>query len=267
MRSLVGFVAVALAAFMGTTQGANAAYQVLALVASNDIVPLDCRGGDCTAEFSTLCLQPTRGSPPRGVRYRVVGGDGITIVATTTDGRRVELAGNDHLQVVALRSHIAVRISLPVDKLEALGLKTVALRVGANVSLVPEPIIGDANPQTAWDIEVATGPLRRLATRMAEEARDTVMAARMTNDLINRLPARGRLEPAARESLWREVTRKWSQTADTDAARERARGAYARCIDTALAQYFTLRQCMGSMHDSFLGELNNAYWDALKVGS
>ncbi len=44
MRSLVGFVIVALTAFLGTAQGANAAYQVLALVASNDIVPLDCRG-------------------------------------------------------------------------------------------------------------------------------------------------------------------------------------------------------------------------------
>ena len=267
MRSLVGFVAIALAALMGNTQGATAAYQVLALVASNDIVPLDCRGGDCAAEFSALCLQPTRGSPPRGVRYRAVGGDGITIVATTTDGRRVELAGNDHLQVVALRSHVAVRISLSVDKLGTLGLKTVALRVGANVSLVPEPIIGDSNPQTAWDIEVATGPLRRIAARMAEAARDTVMAAGMANELINRLPARGRVEPAARESLWREVTRNSTQRVVTDAARERARGAYARCLDASLAQYFTMRQCMGSMHDRFLGELTNAYWDALKVGS
>ncbi len=267
MRSFLGFVTVALAAFVGTTHAANAAYQVLALVASNEVVPLDCRGGDCAAEFSALCLQPTRGSPPRGVRYRAVGGDGITIVATTTDGRRVELAGNDHLQVVALRSHVAVRISLSVDKLGALGLKTVALRVGANVSLVPEPIIGDANPQTPWDIEVATGPLRRIAARMAEAAPDTVMAAGMANDFINRLPARGRLEPAARESLWREVTRKSTQRLVTDAARERARGAYARCLDTSLAQYFTMRQCMGSMHDRFLGELNNAYWDELKVGS
>ncbi len=267
MRSFLGFVTVALAAFVGTTHAANAAYQVLALVASNDIVPLDCRGGECAAEFSSLCLQPTRGSPPRGVRYRAVGGDGITIVATTTDGRRVELAGNDHLQVVALRSHVAVRISLSVDKLEALGLKTAALRVGANVSLVPEPIIGDANPQTARDIEVATGPLRRIAARMAYEARDTVMAAGMANDFINRLPARGRLEPAAREALWRQVTRKSTQRVVTDAARERARGAYARCLDTSLAQYFTMRQCMGSMHDRFLGELTNDYWDALKVGS
>ena len=45
MRTLLGFVAFSLAAFIGTTHAANAAYQVLALVASNEVVPLDCRGG------------------------------------------------------------------------------------------------------------------------------------------------------------------------------------------------------------------------------
>ena len=52
MRSPLGFASIALAAFIGTTPAANAAYQVLALIASNDVVPLDCRGGDCAAEFT-----------------------------------------------------------------------------------------------------------------------------------------------------------------------------------------------------------------------
>ncbi|MFQ5955268.1 MAG: hypothetical protein ACE5JZ_09425 [Kiloniellales bacterium] len=267
MRSLLGLVAVAVAALIGTTQSANAAYQMLALVASNQTVPLRCQGGHCAAEFSAFCLQPTRGSPPRGAPYRPVGGDGITLVATTTDGRTVEFDGGDHLQIVALRSHVAVRVSLAVEKLGALGARSVAVRVGANVSLVPEPIVGDPDPQTPWEIEVATGPLRRIGTRLVDNGRDTVIAARMTNDLINRLPERGRIESAARDSLWRDAAHGWAQQMVTDDARERARRAYERCHDTPLGQYFTMRQCLGSMHDHLMGKLNNAYWDAIRVGS
>ncbi len=268
MRSFPGLFAVAVAALIGTTQNADAAYQMLGLIASNEAVPLDCRNGECAAEISAFCLQPTRGSPPRGVAYRPVGGDGITIIATMTDGRRVEFPAGDELRITAQRGHVAVRVSLAVDKLAALGATSVAVRVGANVSLLARPIVGDPDPQTPWEIAAATGPLRRIGTRLLDSARDTVVAARMTNDLINRLPARGRIEPEARQSLWRDAEQTWArQRGVTEGARARALGAYERCRDTAWGVYFTMRQCLGSMHDTIMGGLNNAYWDAIKVGS
>ncbi len=267
MRSLPGLFAVAVAALIGTTQNADAAYQMLALIASNEAVPLDCRNGECAAEISAFCLQPTRGSPPRGAAYRPVGGEGITIVATMTDGRRVEFPAGDELRITAQRSHVAVRVSLAVDKLEALGATSVAVRVGANVSLLPQPIVGDPDPQTPWEIAAATGPLRRIGTRLVDNARDTVVAARMTNDLINSLPERGGIEAEARQSLWRDAEQAWARQGVTDGARARALGAYERCRDTAWGVYFTMRQCLGSMHDHLMGWLNNAYWDAIKVGS
>ncbi len=255
------------AAFIATMQSANAAYQVLALVASNEIVPLRCQNGDCAAQFSAFCLQPSRGSPPRGVEYHAVGGEGITIVATAADGREINIDGRDHLQITALRSHVAVRISLPIEKLDEFGATEVAVRVGGNVSLVPEPIIGDPDPHTPDEIATATGPLRAIATLLADGHRDEVIAARMSNDLINRLPDRGRVVPGLRDTVWDHVSKVWANRPSTEAAQERARAAFERCRDTPLGHYFTMRQCMGSMHDNLMGDVNNAYWDALKAGT
>ncbi len=268
MRSLFTVIALAMMTLVGATKSADAAYQLLALIASNETVSLDCRGGDCAAEFSVFCLQPTRASPPTGVRYHPIGGDGITIVGARADGRTVEIPANDQLEIIALRTHNAVRISLPVEMLGALGVTMVALRVGANVSLVPDPIVGDPYPQTDWDIAAATGPLRELGTRLVDNGGDAAIAARMTNDLLNRLPDRGRTTPAVRDTLWNDAAQGWTQRTVTDGARERARVGYEWCRDkVAYGSFFNMRQCLGSKHDQLIGELNNAYWDALKVGS
>ncbi len=268
MRSLITVIALAMMTLVGATKSADAAYQLLALVASNETVSLDCRGRDCAAEFSVFCLHPTRTSPPKGVRYHPMGGDGITIVGALADGRTVEFPANDRLEIISLRTHNAVRISLPVEQLRALGVTAVALRVGANVSLMPDPIIGDPNPQTDWEIAAATGPLRKLGTRLVDNGGDVAIAARMTNDLLNRLPDRGRTTPAVRDTLWADAAQGWTQQTVTDGARELARGGFEWCRDkVAYGSFLNLRQCLGSKHDRLIGELNNAYWDALKVGS
>ena len=146
MTALFRILAVAAFAAVGWPSGAGAAYQIMGLIASAGAVPLTCSRGECSAEFSSFCLQPTRASPPRGARYRAIGGSGITIVGTTVDGRTLTITLADDLRITAQRGHNAVRISVPVAALRALGLKSVAIAVGEWVSLVPEPIVGDPNP-------------------------------------------------------------------------------------------------------------------------
>ncbi len=268
MTSLFRILVIAAFAAVAWPSGAGAAYQIIGLIASAEPVPLTCRGGECSAEFSSFCLQPNRASPPRGARYRAIGGTGITIVGTTVDGRTLPMTRADGLRITAQRGHNAVRISVPVATLVALGVESVAIDVGEGVSLVPEPIVGDPNPQTEADIAIATGPLRVLGSRIVDHGGDTTMAARLTNDLINALPEGGRVGPEVRDGLWDDATRARLQPAITPGARALARGAYERCrANLAGGSIFTLRQCLGSRHDRFLGELNNEYWDKLKVGS
>ncbi len=268
MTSSFRILVIAAFAAVGWPSGAGAAYQIIGLIASAEAVPLTCSRGACSAEFSSFCLQPNRASPPRGARYHAIGGTGITIVGTTVDGRTLPMTRADDLRITAQRGHNAVRISVSVATLRALGLKSVAIDVGEGVSLVPEPIVGDPNPQTEVDIAIATGPLRVLGSQIVDHGGDTTMAARLTNDLINALPEGGRVGPDVRDGLWDDATRARLQPAITPGARELARGAYEHCrADLASGSIFTMRQCLGSRHDRFLGELNNEYWDRLKVGS
>jgi len=268
MTSLCRILAIAAFAAVGWPSDAGAAYQIMGLIASAGAVPLTCSRGECSAEFSSFCLQPDRASPPRGAQYYAIGGAGITVIGTTVAGRTLTITRADDLRITAQRGHNAVRISISDATLSALGLKSIAIDVGEGVSLVPEPIVGDPNPQTEVDIALATGPLRVLGSRIVDRGGDTTMAARLTNDLINALPEGGRVGPDVRDGLWDAAARARLLPAVTPGARKLARGAYELCrAKSAGGSILTLRQCLGSRHDRFLGALNNAYWDMLKLGS
>ena len=268
MTSLFRIFVIAAFTALGWPSDAGAAYQMMGLIASAGAVPLTCSRGECSAEFSSFCLQPNRASPPSGARYHAIGGTGITIVGTTVDGRTLPVTLAGDLRITAQRGHNAVRISVSAATLRAQGLETIAIAVGEGVSLMPEPIVGDPKPQTEVDIAIATGTLRVLGSRIVDHGGDTTIAARLTNDLINALPEGGRVDPEVRDNLWEEATRVRVQPATTPRAWELARGAYEHCrARSADGAILTLRQCLGSRHDRFLGELNNEYWDRLKLGS
>ena len=268
MHSFVRILALAVFAAAGWPSGAGAAYQMMALIASDGAVPLTCSRGECAAEFSSFCLQPYRASPPRGAQYYVIGGEGVTIVATTADGRTLSMARTHDLRITALRGHNAVRISVPVATLRTLGLVAVAIEVGEGVSLVPEPIVGDPDPQTERDIAIATGPLRALGSRIVDHGGDATVAARLTNDFINALPERGRVSPDVRDGLWNDVIRGQSRPAMTPGTEEAMRRGFEHCrAMSAGGSFVTMRQCLGSMHDRFMGEPNSEFWDRLRLGS
>ena len=268
MHAFVRIFALAAIAAAGLPAAAGAAYQIMALMASNGAVPLTCSRGECAAEFSSFCLQPDRASPPRGAQYYAIGGEGVTIVGTTADGRTLSMARTDDLRITALRGHNAVRISVPVATLGTLGLVSVAIEVGEGVSLTPEPIVGDPNPQTAADIAIATGPLRALGSRIVDHGGDATVAARLTNDFINALPERGRVSSDVRDGLWHDVVRVRSRPAMTPGTEAVMRRGFEHCrARSAGGSFSTMRQCLGSMHDRFMGAPNNAFWDRLGLGS
>src|SRR5262245_10243716 len=146
------------------TAGASAASQVLGLVASNGAAtPLACVDGQCSAQFSTFCLQQNRPAPSRGDDYAVAAGGSLTLLAKTAAGQTLRIPANDMLQIHSLIGFTSVEISLPKAKLAELGATDLAVEVGPTVSLIPIAKSGDPNPQTDDEVALATGPMRLAA--------------------------------------------------------------------------------------------------------
>ncbi len=243
---------------------ARAAPQSLALVATHGGIELNCQGGECGAEFSTFCLQTDRNSPAPGTAYWLATGD-VRLIGTTGDGRRVVLDAKRHLKFESLRSHLAMRISVPSEALDQHGLKTVAVIVGENVALLPG---GDAGSDTRADVAVLEQSLRPLGTLLVDRNPNRMTAARIANRVINRLPGSGRAEVRAGKAAWRRAIAEEGIESPADRGAGMARKAFDFCEFAASRGVLrTLRSCLQHEHDRFVNFLNSAYWQAIETGS
>ncbi len=266
MRPRASLLALSLPIVFGAFSSAQAAPQILALVASAEPVPMVCRNGECAAEFSTFCLQEHRASPIEGTRYSLHGGAGVRILARTKDGRPAELPVDTALKITTSRSHTMVRIAIDVSSVHERGYKKLAALVGENISLVPVPYANDPKPQTEVDIALATGPLRRLGTKVVDRAGLRVTAAALANRMRGVLPPRGRASEDERDLLWRETFGAGADDLRSTEAGTLVRRAYDECRRMTASGMSSLRDCLGAAHDKFIGRLNNEYWDTTKFG-
>ena len=131
-------------------------------------------------------------------------GEVLQLVLVGLDGlqRRIEAA--PYVVIRPPRGFTAVEISLPHRKLAALGAVSVSIDVGAEVSLVPVARPGDANPISAQERALTTGPLRRAGAQIVDQDPKVLSRTRVLNGLINALPDRILIGDGAREALWRQ---------------------------------------------------------------
>ncbi len=246
---------------LGVSQAA-AAPQSIGLIARADPVTLQCERGECGAEFTAFCVERFRPSPEPGTAYYLHHPGSVAFEGVRPDGTtvRVDVAGQ--LTIVTERGHSAVRMSVPESVFDRYDLASLRVSVGRNATLIPEAVAGDRNPQTEVDILLASGPLRAAAAVVIDNGGERIDAARIMVGVINALPRRGRASDAARDRVWRVA----APAAETPGY-ALARGGFERCRSATLGGMQSLRQCLGSMHDSFVGELNTRYWHALEVGS
>ena len=256
------FALSALAAIGMPAVGASAASQVLGLVASNGApTPLTCVDGQCSAQFSTFCLQQNRPAPSRGDDYAVAAGGDLTLVARTAAGQTLRIPANDMLQIHSLIGFTSVEISLPKAKLAELGATDLAIEVGPTVSLVPIAAAGDPNPQTEDELALATGPMRLAATPLFESPGTASDAARITTVLINALPARSAESADARNGLWVAMLGNPAVTDATAGGREAAEQMYEACkISVESHSAYSLRNCLELRHADLLAETNHKFW-------
>ena len=271
MRNSIAVIALAGATLAGSiafTSGARAEPQVLALVATGGAIELDCRGAECGAEFTTFCLEFERFSPARGTAYRPLEGGELRLVGTTAEGHEVSLDVGRYLRFESARSHLAMRISIERRHLESLGLERVTVVVGENVSLLPDSAPGRAEAREGQELELISGPLRRLGGALVDANPERMIAARITNRLINSLPVDEPIGAEAANALWRQAVIDAGEKNLAGGAVDMARGAIDLCNFLATrGGYGSLRQCLQSKHDGFVGFLNSKYWKAVRTGS
>ena len=244
--------------------GAFAAPQILAVVATDAGVPFTCSGGVCEAALTAFCLQRHRSAPPYGTAYMAAAAGDFTLVVTDADGNQRRLPAAGRVAFSQHRGYTAVAARLPEDVLAELGAVSVAIEVGANASLVPEPRIGDPDPLTAEEIALAVGPLRALGTRIVDGSPEAG-ATRLIATMINMLPAQDRVAAERRASLWRDATGK--VRSGSAESLSRARAEYDGCV-AAIEEpsVFSLRSCLERQHDKLIRDLNGDFWNA-DVGS
>ncbi len=259
-------VAVAAALFVacGLAAGrAEAAPQILGVVASNGLpTPLQCEDGVCSGHFSSFCLQEARPAPPADSEYALAPGGRLTLILTMADGRQVRMAGENLLELRSMIGFTSLRMSLPEQKVKALGATAVAVEVGPMTSVLPVSAAADPDPQSKEEIAYATGPLRRLAQATFEARRPDADAARLSSLLINTLPDDEPQTNAGRDAVWARMLALAGARALSPAGIGEARQIYGACeISVASKSSFSLKSCMEMRHADLMAVTNRRFWD------
>jgi len=243
---------------------AQAAPQILGLIASTEPIPMTCVGGTCTAQLSSVCLQEHRPTPLTGTAYRPAKGTHINLTVTGPHGVNRQMPVAAALTFISLRQFSAVKVSLPEATVRQLGDGAARLSVGPMASLIPVAVKGDPNPLSASEIARYTGPLRALAEKAFEGDSERVNATRILHQMVNRLPEDSTFGIEKAASLWQQNVRK-DVSAGTQKFLTRAVESCRETLRTGVMS--DLRSCLSYHHDYLSGENTTNGWQAMNPGS
>jgi hypothetical protein len=255
----------ALAALIFGAARANAAPQILGLVASNGVpVPMRCEGADCTVLLSSFCLQEARPAPDDGQAYRSGPGGGLSLVVKRAGGGGFRIPANDLVSLSLYSEMSTVEASLSLTKLKESGVvlgagDRVSLDVAGNTVILPVPVAGDPDPQTPEDVALAIGPLRRIAAATFDTGAGSADSTRLLGLMINAMPG-GDPEPIALDGLLRDVLASAGPNRFDATTLAEVAEVMQNCqnFPSRLGQLY----CLQSRQSGMLADMNVEYWDA-----
>jgi hypothetical protein len=260
----IGAVFLAFAVFVSPAQAGKSSPQVLALVSIDKPMDLLCFNGDCFVELSAFCLQPDYATPDKGTGYQVAGLGGIRVTGYTKDGQTIALDATKDFKIIALRTHVAVRMSMRAHTMHKMNLARVTVSVAEDTSLIPLPS-DKYEAQDDLTIEVATGPWRKIGSQIVDQNPDVMSAARATSRIANGLPPFTHVGPKTTNAIWADVEQSGLLDDMDPAAVRLLTASYQECEEkNKSGGMVTMRSCVSYMHDKFLGDLNMKYWDVIK---
>ncbi|QEX15195.1 hypothetical protein FRZ44_04750 [Hypericibacter terrae] len=248
-----------------STGSAQAAPQILGVVASHGPIPLNCLNDGCRADLSTFCLQQSRDNPARGQTYVPIEGAEIVLSGTNRLGQNVRLSATPYLEFATDRGFTAIEVTLPPGELAKLGLFDIAIDIGERVSLVPMAAANDTNPQTAAEIAIATGTVREVGTEFFDRIDEAGDAIRLANQMINALPARGHsINDSDGRVLEAAIASETGRASGIEGV-TLARKMYATCgAKVEVSHYFdNVRSCLEAAHDELVANTNIDLWRSL----
>ena len=245
---------------------AQAAPQLLGVIASASPIKLQCDAGTCAVELTTFCLQSERDTPGRHAVYTAHDLSVFRIVAEDANGKRADVPLGS-AKVSAERGYTAARIEFSVRDLAARGLTPKALSVAAGGILVPMPVAGDPNPIMDGEVEHAMASLQPVANRIFKLHATEVEAIKVVSRVLSEIPAKGRMKKHDRENLWQNT---FGETAreSIGPGMHRAADVVGYCqYRTSQGRFFSVRRCLEQRLDGMMMNVNTEYWKAVKPGS
>lgn len=241
-----------------------AAPQVLGLVAMNEPLVMTCDEDGCRAELSSFCLQQPRDNPDPQTAYLPTEGADISLIGTRADGSTVALPAADYMQFEASRGFTAVQASLDPAQMQALGLVSVAIDVGSEVSLLPAEAENDPTPQTPDEIALATGTYREKAAMFFDSSGEQADAIRLTNTMINDLPEHRSKTDSDGSVLAAALDNGMEDMVDPGAV-QRATDMFALCREKVDVTHHidNMRECLIGTHDRMVINSNIQFWESL----
>jgi hypothetical protein len=244
--------------------GAQAAPQVLGIVASNGPIPLTCDAGGCRADLSTFCLQQPRDNPQPGQSYMPLDGADIVLTGRNAAGETVRLPAASYLGFTTDRGFTAIEVSLPAEKLAALGLTDPGIEIGEKASLIPAAAASDADPQTAGEIAIAAGAYRDKGAEFFDQAGESGDAIRLANRMINALPRGRRAGDSDGQVLEAAIATPAGQAAAPGGV-TLARQMFSTCREKVDVTHHvaSMRACLEGTHDRLVVNTNIDFWNSL----
>jgi hypothetical protein len=244
---------------------ARAAPQVLGLVASLRPTPMLCDVQGCRADLSAFCLQQPRSDPPPGTVYHPAPGTRLTLVVTGPDGATRRLDAAPYLSFVDNRGFVSITALLKPADLARLGAAAVAVEVGLDATLLPDAQVGDASPQSADELALATGAYRNKAETYFDRPGRNSDAIRLTNAMINEIPAGSRSRSDTDGHLLARTLDDYRGAPVDPAGVSLAEGIHQSCVTKAdfTHQVDSMRSCLEGSHDILSTHTNIDFWNSL----
>ncbi len=250
---------------MLATPGAQAAPQVLGLVASIRPTPMQCTAAGCRADLSAFCLQQQRPDPGLGTAYRPAPNAAITLIVTSKSGKVDRLDGARYLTFIDDRGFTSMTATIAAQALAGFDIATVAIEVGKDASLLPVPTAGDQNPQLADELALATGANREKAEVYFDRSGRDADAIRLTNAMINNLPAHSRTKSDTDGSVLARTLTQYQGAPIDQRGLDLAENIHRQCVyKTDVTHHVdSMRDCLEGSHDVLVTHTNIDFWNSL----
>jgi hypothetical protein len=239
--------------------------QILAAMPTGKPVELVCRDGICSAEFSTICLQPARSVPPVGTPYLIHPKHAalVTLRGHAAAGEQIVPLSVDLIKAKSNRGQTSVTFYASRAALERKGLQSASINFGRMIALVPVATRSASVAQANRETTTVAAQLRRIEEAWAMANADNLAIARVTSRMRNALIGNISPIPRATHRLLQRALE--NETSISSQSLKSARGLVAVCQRRARISKFS--QCLADYHDQIMLGVNGKYWTILRSGS